>query len=173
MAILKIVKDGDPLLRKTSRPVETVTPRILTLLDDMLETMRKADGVGLAAVQVGVLRRVVVIETEPGNPRFFINPAITGKEGAETALEGCLSVPERWGKVERPSQITITYLDRDGKSVTSTETGLTARCLCHECDHLDGVLFTDLATEFFTRDEIEEVKSDEKSGKHRKKEKGK
>jgi len=156
MAILNIVKDGDELLRKKSRPVETITPRIEALIGDMIETMRKANGVGLAAVQVGVLRRLVVIETEEGNPRCFINPVITDRKGSETKLEGCLSVPEVWGSVERPTEITITYKDEKGVEHTTVETDLAARCLCHECDHLEGILFKDKATEFFSREDLEE-----------------
>ncbi len=161
MAILNIVKDGDPALRKTSREVESITPRLKTLVSDMIETMDAADGVGLAAVQVGVLRRVVVIRTEPDLPRVFINPVITARRGEDTGLEGCLSVPGLWGRVTRPSEIDITYLDEKGEKRSTTETGLTARCLCHECDHLDGRLFTDLAEETFTREELEEAREEE------------
>ncbi len=156
MAILNIVKDGDELLRKKSRPVEAITPRIEALIGDMIETMRKANGVGLAAVQVGILRRLVVIETEEGNPRCFINPVICERKGSEEGVEGCLSVPGVWGKVERPSEITITYMDEKGVTHTTVETELAARCLCHECDHLDGILFKDKATEFFSREDLEE-----------------
>lgn len=156
MAILNIVKEGDPSLRKVSRPIDEITPRIQKLIDDMIDTMRKADGVGLAGVQVGVLRRVVVIETEENTPRAFINPVILTRHGSETKIEGCLSVPDKWGSVERPTEITIEYLDRDGKKRKTKETGLSARCLCHECDHLDGKLFIDVAEEIFDRDQLEE-----------------
>ena len=139
MAKLKIVKEGDPLLRKTSRPVTEITPRILTLLDDMAETMRAADGVGLAAVQVGVLRRVVVIETEAGKLLELINPRIIESEGEQEEAEGCLSIPGKYGI----TQVVVLAENRHGETVEYMGEDLLARAFCHEIDHLDGKLFTD------------------------------
>ena len=144
MAILKIVEVGDPLLRKISRPVEAITPRILTLLDDMTETMRKHDGCGLAAVQVGVLRRIVVIETEPGTVYELINPKIVAYAGTQEEPEGCLSIPGKSGITRRPAAVTVRALNRKGEEIELRGTELLAKAICHECDHLDGKLFTDV-----------------------------
>ncbi len=155
MAKLNIVKDGDPVLRKVCREVETVTPRIRTLLDDMLETMRDANGVGLAAPQVGVLRRIVVIEVEEGEVIELINPRIIAYAGTQEGGEGCLSVPGRWGEVTRPKHVTVRALDRYGKEFDISGSDLLARCFCHELDHLEGVLFTDKASRMLDPDEVE------------------
>ena len=112
MAILKIVKFGDPLLRKTARPVEEITPKIIRLLDDMTQTMRDANGVGLAAPQVGILRRIVVIEVEEGNVIELINPKIIAYAGEQVGNEGCLSVPGKWGTVSRPMHVTVRATNR-------------------------------------------------------------
>lgn len=145
MALLNIVKEGDPLLRKTSRPIEEVTPRIRTLIEDMVETMRSANGCGLAAVQVGVLRRAVVIEVEEGTVYKMINPEIIAAKGKQEEMEGCLSLPEKWGITTRPKKVTVRYLDPDdGETYELTGDGLLARAICHEVDHLDGKLFTDV-----------------------------
>lgn len=145
MAKLKIVKVGDEILRKTSRPVEKITPRILTLLDDMAETMRAADGVGLAAPQVGVLRRVVVIEVEQGKLIELINPKIIAYSGSQEGSEGCLSVPGKSGTVTRPMHVTVRALNRRGETFDITGSELLARAFCHELDHLDGKLYIDIA----------------------------
>lgn len=145
MAKLKIRKVGDEVLRKVCRPVEEITPRILTLLDDMTETMRAADGVGLAAPQVGVLRRVVVIETEPGEVIELINPKIVVTAGEQVGAEGCLSVPGRSGVVKRPKYVTVRALDRNGEQIEISGSDLLARAFCHELDHLDGHLYIDRA----------------------------
>ncbi len=152
MAKLKIVKFGDPMLRKVSRPVEEITPRILTLLDDMTETMREAGGCGLAAVQVGVLRRVVVIEIEDGQVYELINPKIVAFAGEQQEQEGCLSNPGAYGITKRPKAVTVRALDRYGKEFELNGTDLMARAICHECDHLDGRLYTDV--------QIKELKED-------------
>lgn len=143
MAKLQIVKEGDPLLRKSSRPVTEITPRILTLLDDMAETMRAANGCGLAAVQVGVLRRVVVIETEESGLIELINPEIIAESGVQEEAEGCLSVPGKWGITRRPAKVKVRAMDRNGKMVEYKGSDLLARAFCHEIDHLDGELFID------------------------------
>lgn len=145
MAKLKIVKLGDDTLRKVCRPVDKITPRILTLLDDMAQTMRAADGVGLAAPQVGVLRRVVVIETEPGKLIELINPKIIAYSGSQEGTEGCLSVPGKYGTVTRPMHVTVRALNRKGESFDITGSELLARAFCHELDHLDGKLYIDIA----------------------------
>lgn len=153
MAILNIVKVGDETLRKVSRPVTEITPRILTLLDDMTETMRRAEGCGLAAVQVGVLRRVVVIEVEEGVVYEMINPEIIARSGKQQAAEGCLSLPKKYGEVCRPARVTVRYTDREGKEQTLTGEGLLARAICHETDHLDGKLFSDFVVGELVSDE--------------------
>jgi peptide deformylase len=144
MAYLRIVQEGDPLLRKISRPVETITPRILQLLDDMTDTMRRADGCGLAAVQVGVLRRVVVIEVEEGQVLELINPRIIAYSGEQCEQEGCLSIPGKHGKTHRPKAVVVRALNRKGEEVEYRGEDLLARAFCHEIDHLDGKLFIDV-----------------------------
>lgn len=147
MAKLNIVKMGDETLRKVCRPVDKITPRILTLLDDMLETMRDADGVGLAGPQVGVLRRIAVIEVEEGHPIELINPEIIARSGEQKEQEGCLSIPNRWGITLRPQTVTVRAMNREGKTFEVTGSDLLARALCHEIDHLDGKLFLDCMIE--------------------------
>lgn len=144
MAYLKILTEGDPTLRKISRPVTEITPRILQLLDDMADTMRRANGVGLAAPQVGVLRRVVVIEVEEGNLIELINPHIVSWSGEQCEVEGCLSLPKKWGKTRRPRAVVVRALNRRGEEVEYRGEDLLARAFCHEIDHLDGKLFTDV-----------------------------
>ena len=145
MAKLKILKIGDDTLRRVSRPVDAITPRILTLLDDMVETMRAADGVGLAAPQVGVLRRICVIETPDEGLFELINPKIIAYSGEQESEEGCLSVPGRWGVTRRPMHVTVRAMNRAGETVTYTGSGLLAKAFCHEIDHLDGKLYVDCA----------------------------
>ena len=145
MAKLKILKIGDETLRKVSRPVDAITPRILTLLDDMVQTMRAADGVGLAAPQVGVLRRICVIETPDEGLFELINPKIIAYSGEQESEEGCLSVPGRWGVTRRPMHVTVRAMNRRGETVTYTGSGLLAKAFCHEIDHLDGKLYVDCA----------------------------
>ena len=145
MAKLKIRKAGDEILRKICRPVEEITPRILTLLDDMTETMRAADGCGLAAPQVGVLRRIAVVEVEEGNVIELINPRIIATAGEQQESEGCLSIPGRYGITRRPKHVTVRALNRKGETFEVSGSDLLARALCHEIDHLNGRLFTDVA----------------------------
>ncbi len=154
MAKLNIVKVGDEVLRKKCRPVIQITPRIITLLDDMKETLHDADGVGLAAPQVGVLRRICIVECEPGRLYEMINPEIVSTEGEQEELEGCLSVPGKWGYTKRPMKVTVKATDRNGKEYTVTGEGLEARAFCHEIDHLDGVIFTDCAVHMLTEEEM-------------------
>ena len=156
MAILNIVKEGDETLRKRCRPVTEITPRIIRLLDDMVETLKDADGAGLAAPQVGILRRIAVCDTENGIVEL-INPEIVEVEGKQNELEGCLSVPGIWGITDRPKKVTVKATDRHGKEFTVTGEDLDARCFCHELDHLDGVLFTDKAVHILTPEEVKEL----------------
>ena len=156
MAVLNIIKEGDPLLRKVSRPVEEITPRILTLLDDMIDTMKRAKGCGLAAVQVGVLRRVVVVEGPDGEIYELINPKIVARAGTQEECEGCLSIPGTWGITRRPRAVTVRALNRKGEEVEYHGRDLLARAFCHELDHLDGHLFTDVMIRRLSRDEVEE-----------------
>ena len=143
MAKLRIVKMGDETLRRVCRPVDAVTPRIVTLLDDMIETMREADGCGLAAPQVGVLRRIAVVEVEPGEVYELINPRIIAYAGEQQEQEGCLSVPGRWGITKRPKHVTVRAMNRKGEIYEVSGSDLLARAFCHEIDHLDGKLFID------------------------------
>ena len=145
MAKLQIRKVGDPVLRKVCRPVDTINERVLTLLDDMKETMREADGCGLAAPQVGILRRIVVIETEESGLIELINPKIIARAGEQTEVEGCLSIPGKSGITHRPMHVTVRALDRNGNEVEYRGSGLLARAFCHELDHLDGKLYIDIA----------------------------
>ena len=157
MAILKILKDGDEILRKKSREVTEITPRVLTLLDDMKETLHKANGAGLAAPQVGVLRRIVLIEVEDGKLYEMINPVITEhSDEIQHELEGCLSIPGRWGYTDRPKTVTVKAMDRNGNYYTVTGTGLLARAICHELDHLEGILYSDHAR-MLSKKEAEEL----------------
>ena len=144
MARLKIVKFGDPTLRKVSRPVTEITPRILTLLDDMIDTMRAEGGCGLAAPQVGVLRRIAVIEVDEGDVIELINPKIIAFAGEQTEQEGCLSNPGEYGITKRPKAVTVRAMNRNGEIYDLTGSDLLARAICHECDHLDGKLYTDV-----------------------------
>ena len=156
MAILKIINKKDPILRKHSRPVEEITPRIIRLLDDMKDTLHKAEGAGLAAVQVGVLRRVVLVETEPGELYELINPEIIYRsEERQQKMEGCLSIPDEWGITDRPMRVTVRAQNRKGEWYEVTGSDLKARAFCHELDHLDGILFTDNAIRMIDPDELD------------------
>lgn len=144
MAIRNIRKDGDEVLRKISKPVEKMTPRLEELIDDMIETMKHADGVGLAAPQVGVLRRIIVLDIDE-KEYVLINPEIVQEDGQQCGQEGCLSIPGIYMNVTRPNRVEVTALDREMKEITIEGTGLLARALCHEIDHLNGILFRDIA----------------------------
>jgi peptide deformylase len=142
MAIRQIRLSDDPILRKVSREITEINDRIKTLLEDMVDTMYEADGVGLAAPQVGVLRRVIVIDVGEGILKL-INPEIIEQNGEVIDAEGCLSVPNRSGTVKRPEWVKVKYLNEEGEAKEIEGTGLLARALCHEIDHLNGILFTD------------------------------
>ena len=160
MAILNILTSEDETLRKVCRPVDKITPRVLTLLDDMRETMYRANGVGLAAPQVGILRRIVVIDVGDGVIEL-INPEIVQVEGSQVGREGCLSVPDECGIVERPMIVTVKATDRNGEPFVIRGEELLARAFCHELDHLDGKLYTDIAQRMLTPEEMEEDEDDE------------
>lgn len=164
MALRNIVTEGDPILRKVCRPVDEVNDRIRMILDDMVETMRDAQGVGLAAPQVGIMRRMFVAEPDEGEVYYFVNPEIVDREGEEEGDEACLSVPEMVGKVVRPSKVTIRGLDRDGKEQEYTFEGLAARVMCHESDHLDGILYPDVAEKMFRAEDISEEPEEAEEG---------
>lgn len=153
MAIRNIRKLGDELLRKKSRKVEEIDDRIITLLDDMADTLKEANGVGLAAPQVGVLKRVVIIDVGNGVIEL-INPEFVSVSGKKTSVEGCLSVPDRWGEVERPAKVVVRALNRKGEEFEITGEELLATALCHELDHLDGIIFVDKATRFIEPDDL-------------------
>lgn len=153
MAKRKIVQFGDETLRRVCRPVEVITPSILTLLDDMAETMHAADGVGLAAPQVGILRRIAIVEVEPGKLIELINPKIIARAGEQEGSEGCLSFPNQFGVVKRPLHVTVRATDRHGKEFEMSGSHLLARAFCHEIEHLDGKLFIDSAEYMLEDDE--------------------
>ena len=149
MAKLKIRIDGDPILRKKSRKVEAIDEDLHRLIDDMYETMYEAQGVGLAAVQIGKLKQLIVIDDYEGTKIVLINPERVAEEGSSEALECCLSVPERVGKVKRFVKIKINYTDRDGEEKTLEAEDFLARIIQHEMDHLEGILYTDLTDEMY------------------------
>ena len=153
MAIREIRKYDDPVLYKVCRPVEKFDERLWELLDDMAETMYEANGVGLAAPQVGILRRVVVIDVGDGIIEL-VNPRILRTAGKETTSEGCLSFPGEYGLVERPAEVEIEAQDRHGKSFRMTGHDLLARAFCHETDHLDGKVFKSIATEMLDEEDL-------------------
>ena len=161
MAHRKIIEEGDSVLHKHCRPVTNFDSRLHELIDDMRETLLEADGVGLAAPQVGVLRRVVlVLETNvpEGEEPYIIelvNPEIVSTEGEQNGPEGCLSLPGRCGLVKRPMDVTVRAQDRNGNSFEISGHELTARAFCHELDHLEGKLFTQCATRMLTPNEVE------------------
>ena len=159
MAILNIVKEGDPTLRKVCRPVVEITPRILTLLDDMKETLAEANGAGLAAPQVGILRRIALVDLGEEVVEL-INPEIVETEGEQEEVEDCLSVPDVWGVTKRPAYVKVRATNRFGEEFTVEGEGLNARCLCHEIDHLDGHLFTDNVLHILSPEEVEEMMED-------------
>lgn len=160
MAIRNIVKVGDPTLRKKSREVKNFDEKLWTLLDDMKETLDKAQGAGLAAVQVGVLRRVVLVDIDDGKGLMeLINPEIVEKsEETIEGEEGCLSLPGQWGVVKRPKTVVVKAQNREGKWCMYKGDGMRARCFCHELDHLDGHIFTDFVSKMLTEDDLRRMR---------------
>ena len=156
MALRKIVLQGDEILKKKCRPVTEFNDRLHTLLDDMTDTLIDSGGVGLAAPQVGVLRRVCVVMNEDEEILELVNPEIIYTVGEQTGLEGCLSVPGKYGEVTRPNFVRVRAQDRDGNWFEAEDEGLTARCFCHEIEHLDGHLFVEHTDHLLTEEELEE-----------------
>ncbi len=162
MAIRNILEYGDPTLHKLSKPVTAFDARLHRLLDDMADTMRHANGVGLAAPQVGVLRRVALIEVDEEQGIIeLINPEIVKQSGEQTGVEGCLSVPGRYGFVTRPMAVTVRAQNRDGDFFEVSGEGLCARAFCHELEHLDGTLFVTHAARLLSAEELDEMAEQE------------
>lgn len=159
MAIRNIVQFGEDILKKECRPVEKFDRKLHQLLDDMQDTLYEANGAGLAAPQVGVLRRVCIVDVGDG-PIELINPEIVATEGEQTGPEGCLSLPNEWGEVTRPMRVTVRAQNRKGKWFETTGDELCARAFCHEIDHLHGVVFTDKASRMLTQEEIEALREE-------------
>ena len=161
MALRNIREIGDPILNQRAKEVREMTPNLRALIEDMVETMRHANGVGLAAPQVGVLKRLVVIECEEGELHVLINPEIVERDGEQTGYEGCLSVPGKTGIVTRPNHVKVKALNENMEPVTVEGEELLARALCHDLDHLDGHLYTEMAEELYTNEELEEMQAEE------------
>lgn len=156
MALRDIVKDGDKILTKTCRPVVKFDAKLASLLDDMAETLKIADGVGLAAPQVGILRRVCIVDIGDEEGLIeLVNPQIIDESGKQSGAEGCLSFPNQYGVVERPMFVTVKAQDRNGSEFTIKGEGLKARAFCHEIDHLNGVVFTERAERMLSPEEVE------------------
>ena len=162
MAVLDILQFGDDILREKSTEVADFNEELWELLDDMAETLADANGAGLAAPQVGILRRVcLVLDEESEEYLELINPEIIAQSGEQTGLEGCLSLPGKWGIVTRPNRVRVRAQDRDGKWFEAEAEGLTARAFCHEIEHLDGHLFIEHIDHFLTDEELKEYLEDE------------
>jgi peptide deformylase len=165
VAVLNILKEDVNLadLRKKSKPVEKINKRIITLLDDMRETLKNIGGIGLAAPQVGVLRRAVIIEIDEGDLIEMINPEIIYINGRQEEIEGCLSSPGKFAETVRPAEVRVAYLDRNGEQKIREGAELLARAFCHELDHLDGVLCFDNAKQILTKEEVDELNKEGKT----------
>lgn len=161
MALREILTQGDPALTKTCRPVEKFDRKLHNLLDDLKETLADSGGVGLAAPQIGILRRVVVVEDAEDHMLELVNPVIVSQEGEQDGWEGCLSVPGMYGKVRRPNQVTVRAQDRDGNFFEATGEALVARCFCHETEHLDGHLFVEHTDRLYTVEELDAMEQAE------------
>ena len=161
MALRKIALEGEECLTRVCRPVTDFNSRLHTLLDDMADTLAESGGVGLAAPQVGILRRVCVVLDEDDQLIELVNPEIIRTEGEQTGLEGCLSVPGKYGVVTRPEVVRVRAQDRDGEWFEVEDEGLTARCFCHEIEHLDGHLFVEHTDHFLTEEELKDYLEDE------------
>ena len=169
MAIRNIVVRGDEILSKKCKPVKEITPHVLQVMDDMVETMMKADGVGIAAPQIGIMKRFFIAmpfadqddEEIKDKLYYVINPEITLREGSQESTEGCLSVPGYMGVVERPEKIRIKFTDREGNPQEEEFEGFAATVFCHEYDHLEGILYPDVAKDMMTNEEYAERTKDE------------
>lgn len=167
MAIREILTDRDPALHKKCHPVTVFDARLGDLLDDLKETLADANGAGLAAPQVGILRRAVVVVDENGHMLELVNPEIVASEGEQDGLEGCLSLPGLWGYVLRPEKTTVKAQDRYGKWFEVSGEGVVARCFCHEIEHLDGHVFTEHVDHVYTTEELDELMAEEKPSRRR------
>ena len=154
MAIRNVILDGDEVLRKKAKEVDEINERVKTLLKDMADTMYKAGGVGLAAPQIGVLKRIVVIDIGEGLIEL-VNPVITSQSGEQVEVEGCLSVPGVFGEVKRPTKVTVEALNKEGERIEVEGIGWLAVAICHELDHLDGILFKDKAIRILDKEELD------------------
>ena len=163
MALRTILTDGDPALHKACRPVTNFDQRLHDLLDDLKETLANANGAGLAAPQVGILRRAVIVVDAEDNMLELVNPEIISQEGEQEGFEGCLSVPGRWGVVKRPMKVRVRAQDRDGNWFEVEGEALIARCFCHELAHLDGQLYTEVAERMLTPEELQELTEGEEA----------
>lgn len=161
MALREILTQGDPALTKTCRPVEKFDRKLHDLLDDLKETLTDSGGVGLAAPQIGILRRVVVVEDADEHILELVNPVIVSQEGEQNGWEGCLSVPGKYGMVQRPNLVTVRAQDRDGNFFEASGEGLVARCFCHETEHLDGHLFVKHTDRLYTVEELDAMEKAE------------
>lgn len=171
MAIREILTDEDPALHKKCHPVTQFDERLADLIDDMRDTLADAGGAGLAAPQVGILRRVVVLMDGNDEMLELVNPEIIGEEGEQDGLEGCLSVPGLWGYVKRPMKTRVKAQDRKGNWFEAEGEGIVARCFCHELEHLDGHVFTEHVDRIYTSEEVERImEEEERAGKRRLKE---
>ncbi len=163
MAIRQIVKEGDDVLTKKCREVVKFDDRLAMILDDMKETLALAQGAGLAAPQVGILRRIVVVDIGEG-PIELVNPVIIEQSGEQQGLEGCLSCPGEWGITKRPMNVTVKAQNRKGEEFTVSGEGLLAKAFCHELDHLEGILYKQIAIRMVSPDELEEIEEAEQTG---------
>ena len=161
MALREILTQGDPVLTKTCRPVEKFDRKLHDLLDDLKETLSDSGGVGLAAPQIGILRRVVVVEDRDDHMLELVNPVIVSQAGEQNGWEGCLSVPGKYGMVQRPSLVTVRAQDRDGNFFEASGEDLVARCFCHELEHLDGHLFVEHTDRLYTVEELDAMEQAE------------
>lgn len=160
MSLRTIVTQGDPVLKKVCHPVEKFDAKLHSLLEDLRDTLTASNGVGLAAPQIGILRRVVVVLDGEENLIELVNPVIIDQDGEQTGLEGCLSVPGMYGVVTRPIKVTVRAQDRDGTFFEVTGEELTARCFCHELEHLDGHLFVEHADQLYTTEELDAMEAE-------------
>jgi len=171
MALRQILNDNHPVLRQPAREVIKINSGVLRLLDDMIETMREAEGVGLAANQVGVSKRILIASPDGENAIELINPTCAENEGEEVGVEGCLSIPGQYGEVPRAERIKLKALNREGREIYLEAEGLLARILQHEIDHLDGILFTDKALRMVDPEELQSDKTGEEGSDHKGEEK--
>ena len=169
MALRKIVEQGEDCLYKVCRPVTDFNRRLHILLDDMKDTLEEAQGAGLAAPQVGILRRAVIVVPDPEKDDMveLVNPEILAQEGEEDGLEGCLSIPGMWGYVKRPTWVKVRAQDRDGGWFEVEGEGLAARCYCHELEHLDGHMYDEHTDRLYTAEEVDAMMSEEDQNQNR------